>query len=321
MTRFAGRHSRIPNFFIVGAPKSGTSALFEHLGRHPDVFAPHLKEPMFFGSDLRFLGCRPPTVDEYLALFAGAGNVLRVGEASTSYLYSRLAPTEIREFNPDARIIIMLRDPVAVMHAFHGENVVKGVEPIRDFSAALDAETRRREGHDLPNRRGLREALYYRHIVDYATHVSRYFKTFGRERVRVIFFEDWVAATAQAFEETLAFLEIDPSFAPELGVVNPSRRVRNHRLHDLVTEPPVRLRGAARTALPARVRSALRYELLKLNTRTAAREPIDPALRVRLRAELTPGVEQLAAIVGRDLSAWTTQASSGDAPALLRAPE
>lgn len=297
--------SPIPNFFIVGAPKSGTSALFKHLGRHPQVFAPRLKEPMFFGSDLEFLNCRRPTLDEYLAHFADARDVERVGEASTTYLYSRLAPTEIREFNPDARIIVMLRDPVTVMHAWHGESVVKGVEPIRDFSAALDAEQRRRAGYDLPNRRGMRQGLYYRDIVDYGSHVSRYFDTFGRERVHVILFDDWAAATAKAFSATLAFLEIDPSFAPDLGVVNPSRRVRYHGLHDLVTEPPVFLLDAIRAGVPARARSALRYELLKLNTRTAPRDPMPPSLRESLRAELAPGIERLAEVIGRDLSAWT----------------
>ena len=303
----------IPDFFIVGAPKSGTSALFQHLGGHPQVFTPARKEPLFFGSDLEFLNCHRMTLDEYLAQFAAAGDATRSGEASTTYLYSRLAPMEILEFNPDARVIIMLRDPVAVMHAWHGEVVVRGAEPIRDFSAALDTEERRRAGYELPNRRGLRQGLYYRHIVQYADHVSRYFEVFGRERVHVILFEDWAAATARAFEETLRFLEIDPSFAPELGVVNPSSRVRYHRLHDLITEPPRVLRAAGRAAVPARVRRAIRYELLDLNIRTAAREPIDPTLREDLRAELTPEIERLAKVIDRDLSAWTTQTQSSPA--------
>ncbi|HKP21715.1 MAG TPA: sulfotransferase domain-containing protein [Thermoleophilaceae bacterium] len=298
----------VPNFFIVGAPKSGTSALFEHLSGHPEVFVPRLKEPMYFGSDLRFLNCRPPTADEYLALFADAENAVRVGEASTTYLYSRLAAAEIKKFNPDARIIIMLRDPVAVMHAWHGENLVKGVEPIRNFAFALEAEGRRRAGHDLPkNRRGLREGLYYRDIVEYDAHVRRYFEIFGPERVHVILFEDWAAATADAFEATLAFLEIDQSFKPSLGVVNPSRLIRSHRVHDLIADPPARLGRATRAVVPLRVRRAARYELLRLNTRTAQRAPIDPALKQRLRAELTPGIERLAALIDRDLSRWTAQ--------------
>jgi hypothetical protein len=309
--------SPIPDFFIVGAPKSGTSALFEHLGRHPQVFVPRMKEPMFFGSDLQFLNCRRPTIEEYLAHFADAGAALRIGDGSTTYLYSRLAPAEIREFNRDARIIIMLRDPVAVMHAWHGETVAKGNEPIHDFSAALEAEKRRRMGRDLPNRRGLREGLYYRHIVDFADHVERYFETFGRERVHVIVFDDWVSATPEVYRETLQFLEIDPSFLPALEVVNPSKRVRSHRFHDLVTEPPFPLQRGIRALLPARLRGAMRYYLLKANTRAAPREAADPALMAELRSEFAPQIERLSALIERDLSAWT---QPGEVPAVVHAP-
>ncbi|NLF38083.1 sulfotransferase, partial [bacterium] len=102
---------RLPDFFIVGAPKSGTTALHAYLGRHPSIFVPARKEPHFFGSDIvspAFVRDR----DAYLSLFAGATTEARVGEASIWYLYSKRAAREIKEFNPDARIIIMLRNPV-----------------------------------------------------------------------------------------------------------------------------------------------------------------------------------------------------------------
>lgn len=299
--------SRKPEFFIVGAPKAGTSALFEHLGQHPRVFFPRLKEPMYFGSDLEFLNCSRRTLEDYRALFADADHAARIGEASTTYLYSQRAPAEIRDFNPQARIIIMLRDPVAVMHAWHGECLATGVEPIRDFRAALEAEQRRRAGRDLPNRRGVRQALYYREIVRFADHVSRYLDTFGRERVHVILFEDWVSATSEVCRQTLEFLEVDPPFVPDLGVVNPSKRVRSHRLHDLVAQPPSAVERTARFLLPARLRRGLRHELLRLNRHAAPREPMDPALAAELRAELAPGIQRLASLIGRDLNTWTAQ--------------
>ena len=321
--------SHKPDFFIVGAPKSGTSALFAHLGQHPQVFVCPVKEPLFFGSDLEYLNCGRRTLDEYLALFADAGDALRIGEASTTYLYSRLAPVEIRDFNPDARIIIMLRDPVAVMHAWHGENVANGGEPIRSFSAALDAEERRHAGRDLPNRRTVREGLYYREIVDFAHHVARYLEVFGRERVHVILFDDWVASSSSVCTQTLEFLQVDPPLVGDLGVVNPSKCIRSHRLHDLVAEPPVALQRAARAVLPPRIRQGLRHELLRLNRYAAPRDPMDPALVAQLRMELAPGIERLAALIDRDLSAWTAEAADrhedpvvpeGDDAASARAP-
>ena len=261
---------------------------------------------MYFGSDLELLNCSRRTLADYLELFAGApDDVLRIGEASTTYLYSRLAPGEIRAFNPDARIIIMLRDPVAVMHAWHGENLANGVEPIRDFAAALAAEERRRAGRDLPNRRGIRQALYYRDIVDFAAHVGRYVEVFGTRRVHVILFDDWVADAPAVCRQALGFLGVDPPAVPDLGVVNPSKRVRSHRAHDFVAEPPAAVQRAARTLLPPRLRRGLRHELLRLNRHAAPRDPMDAELAAKLRAELAPGVRRLATLIDRDLSAWT----------------
>src|SRR5579872_3244504 len=98
---------RKPDFFIVGAPRCGTTAMFDYLGKHPEIFGAALKEPHFFGSDIAYP--RRPTLERYLSYFVGANGEKRVGEASTSYLFSKLAAAEIKEFSPSSRIIIMLR--------------------------------------------------------------------------------------------------------------------------------------------------------------------------------------------------------------------
>ena len=290
-----------PDFFIVGAPRSGTSALFEHLGSHPQIFVPRVKEPMVFGADQDFFYDRRMSLDEYITLFADAGDAVRIGEASTTYLYSETAASEIREFNPDARIIIMLRDPVAVMHAQHSISVWKGFEPIRDFATALDAQDQRREQGLPPERPG----PYYRDIVDFVDDVSRYFEVFGRDRVHVIVFEDWIGDVARAYRDTLEFLEVDPTFAPSFRTVNPNRRVRSDRLHDFIREPPATLQHIAHALIPAALRRRVQKKLFELNTRVVSREPLDPAIRVRLIAEFVPEIERLGKLIGRDLSAWT----------------
>lgn len=303
---------RKPDFFIVGAPRSGTTALFDHLGAHPQIFVPRVKEPMFFGADQDFLFQleRRMSPDEYLALFADAGDAVRVGEASTTYLYSRTAATEIREFNPEARIIIMLRDPIAVMHAQHSISVWKGHEPIDDFRAALQAQDRERAESGGSARGSRGHGAYYRDIVDYANHMERFFDTFGRERVHLILFEDWATEPSRVYEETLEFLGVDRSFVPELGVANPNRRVRSARLHRLIGNPPSALQRTARAFVPASVQRKVRRVLVRLNTRVAPREPLDPLLVTSLRAELTPEIERLSALIGRDVSAWAAAESS-----------
>ena len=312
-----GDLSRRPDFYIVGAPKCGTTALFRHLGRHPDIFVPALKEPQFFGDDLHWLNATRFTVEQYLSLFGGAGETQCVGEGSTTYLQSESAPTEIKAFTPDARIIIMLREPVAVMHAYHGEMVAGGFEPIGDFAAALEAEADRREGRRLPKATGgIRECLYYRRVTSFAAQVERYYAVFGRARVRVILFDDWVKDADQVYAETLTFLGVDPSFAPSLTRENPSRRTRSASIQRFLAEPPEYLRRVVRV-IPQRTRARVVRTGLRLNTTQGNRAPIAPELHGRLVAEAADDVERLEKLLGRDLSAWrkAPEEAVGPAPA------
>src|SRR5689334_21545764 len=113
--------ARAPDFFIVGHAKSGTTALYEMLRRHPEIYMPELKEPWFFATDMRprfhprRAGVPPQTLEEYMALFAGAGEGQRIGEASSSYLWSRTAAAGIAAVRPEARIIAILREPASFL--------------------------------------------------------------------------------------------------------------------------------------------------------------------------------------------------------------
>ena len=109
-----------PDFFIVGAPKCGTTALYEYLRQHPAVFMPFHKEPLFFGDDLTRRYGRL-TLHDYMRLFKDAKPGQRVGEASAWYLYSRSAAAEIKAYAPDAQIIVMVRNPVDMMYAEHSQ--------------------------------------------------------------------------------------------------------------------------------------------------------------------------------------------------------
>ena len=131
-----------PNFFIVGAAKCGTTSLYRYLRQHPDVFMPEQKEPNFFGSDLSY---RFPRISQarYLSCFAKAKGETRIGEATTIYLYSEKAAEEIKAFSPEAKIIIMLRNPVDVLYSYHSQQLYSGNEDIPDFEEALRAEVDR----------------------------------------------------------------------------------------------------------------------------------------------------------------------------------
>ena len=292
-----------PDFFIVGAFKAGTTALYEYLRLHPQVFMPFLKEPHFFGDDLtRHYGRM--SLGEYLALFRDARPGQRVGEASTWYLYSSSAAREIAGFSPKARIIVMLRNPVDVMHAQHSQLLFRGDEDLADFGQALDAEPARRRGERLRPPPVRPETLFYRHSVQFSAQLERYFQVFGQERVHVILFDDFVSDTVTVFRGVLEFLDIDAGFRPQFKVHNENKRVRNATIQRLVYGPPGPLLGAARRLRRFPLMHRLRDSVLQLNSSAQRRQPMDPDLRDRLITEFEPEFERLSSLIRRDLSRW-----------------
>ncbi len=139
---------RKPDFFIVGAPKCGTTTLYAYLSGHPEVFMPAVKEPNYFLEGPAQLGLDEPS---YLALFRDAGSADRAGEATPMYLYCESSPAKIKAFNPDAQIIIMLRNPVDFMFSLHNHQLqAMHGEDLPRFEEALAAEPERRQGRALP---------------------------------------------------------------------------------------------------------------------------------------------------------------------------
>lgn len=308
--RPAAEESRpTPNLFIVGAPKAGTTALASYLDQHPDIFVAG-KELSYFGSDLVFGtedgGRWRLAYEPYLRWFADHGQARFRTDRSVFYLYSSLAAGEIHAFDPDARIVVMLRNPVDQMHSQHSEMVFQGEEDLTSFAVALDAEDERRRGGRVPPACRKVFGLLYRDIARYTDQVERYLSLFGPGQVRVLLYDDLVADAAATYGGVLEFLDVAPDHRPDLGVVNANKVVRSPKLRDLLRHAPPGLRRLGRVAVrDEHARAALRRRLHTMNTKGAARPPMDGALRARLVEEFTPEVRRLEALVQRDLGAWT----------------
>lgn len=305
-------NARRPDFYIVGAPKSGTTAMYAYLRQHPDLFLPARKELRYFGADLEIRDRVPLTEEEYLAHFAAAERRHVIGTAYVWYLYSSLAAREIAAFTPDARIIVMLRNPTEMLHALHGEHLSNGNEAIADFTAALDAEPDRRAGLRIPPHAHLVQGLWYSTVPRYTEQLQRYVDAFGRERLHVIVFDDFVADPAAAYHGVLRFLGVRDDARPAaFDVVNASKRTRSERLRHFLARPPEPLRALIRHSVPRGVRRGLHERAKRLNVTTAPRDPMPAATRERLRLAFVDEVERLSAFLGRDLSHW----SAADEPA------
>lgn len=295
-----------PDFLIVGAPRCGTTAMYGYLRRHPQVFMPDHKEPLYFGSDLNHLHGRL-TEDEYRQLFRGAGPGQRRGEASTWYLYSTTAAAEMRDFIPAVRLIVMLRNPVDVMYSLHREMLFHRAETIEDFEEALRAEPERMNGRRIAARVRRVEALRYRDAVRFADQLERYLAVFPREQIKVLLYDDLRVDPATVYEDTLKFLEVDPSFRPTFEPANESKRPRSGVLQDIVIHPPAAVRQLIPRLRRYPVAHRLRSTILSLNSKKTERAPMDDQLRQRLERELAPEVARLGELIGRDLGHWSPQ--------------
>jgi hypothetical protein len=301
----------IPNFFIVGAPKGGTTALNQYLSSHSDVFI-STKEMHHFGSDLKF-GPQFYRRDlkAYLAEFEGWDGQTRVGETSVWYLYSQRAAAEIKAFNPEARIIIMLREPVATLYSLYHQFSCDGNEHLRTFEEALAAEDDRRAGRRIARQSYFPQGLVYRSITRYTDQVKRFFDAFGRERVHVIIYDDFAADTPGVYRKTLDFLGVCPSRVDskiDFGVINGNQMAKSPALRAILQDPLVRGTAIAlRSRLPKPVFAVIQKAGLKLssfNVRAKKRLELAPELQCSLRREFAPEVERLSDLLGRDLTHW-----------------
>ena len=303
---------RTPDLFIVGAPKSGTTSLYEYLKGHPDVFMSVVKEPCYFARDL--------AVDEsgnflvygrdeklYQDLFEDAGSAKRAGEGSTRYLYSLDAPSLIRAAQPNAFVIAMLRNPVDMIQSLHAHKVAAGTEDEPDFEKALALEADRHAGRDIPKHSNPKLATY-RDRAMFAEQLQHWFDAFGREKVHVGILEDMIRDPAAEFRKVLEFLEVDPDWRPETFAVHNAahgarsmvlRRVINGRIVQWVAWKGVpRLVGSTRAR-----RLAQMFRESSVSRRKIQREQIPAPLRRQLEQDFAADVARLSEMLGRDMAA------------------
>ena len=252
------------------------------------------KELYFFDSDLWAPPEWAPTLEQYLANFSSAGDRQKViGEATPSYLCSKHAPTEIKSFSPEARIIIMLRNPLDVMYSLHAQALRYGTEPIMSFELALEAD----------KRRGGRESLGYWKFTDFPDQVKRYFNLFGRERVHIIIFDDLKKDLGSVCQGTLHFLDVSPHLAPISGAKNANLDIRIAGLQRILAQPPRILKIISRV-LPKQLRIDISRSLSGWNLVERPRPSMHHELKKRLQREFEPKIQELSNLLERDLSGW-----------------
>ncbi|MGH2855776.1 MAG: sulfotransferase family protein [Solirubrobacteraceae bacterium] len=305
---------RVPDFFLVGHPKCGTTALYDMLAEHPQVFTPELREPAFFAGELPREDHRttlPASLDEYRSLFADAAPGQLVGERSAMYLWSATAAGRIAAAQPAARIVAILREPASFLRSLHLQNLQSRYETETDLRLALELEDARRRGERIPRGCKRPQALLYSEYVRFVEQLRRFHAVFAPEQVLVLIYDDYRADNEATVRRVLGFVGAEEGVPIAPTEANTTVRIRSQQLDELVHSVSVG-RGPVSHAVKASVKALtprpLRRRALKAVQRRlilAPPPPIDDRLMLELRRRYQPEVVALSEYVGRDLvSLW-----------------
>ena len=286
-----------PNFFIIGAPKCGTTSLASWLSEHPEIYFSPTKEPHYFNTDhRRFLN----SLQGYEQLFAGATAQHRaVGEASVWYMYSVTAVTNILDYANEAKFVVMLRNPIEMAPSLHEELVFTGREDVKDFAEAWRLQDVRRNGQKLPPMVWEPKYVQYGDLCSLGLQLDRVFQLVPKDRVKVILLEEMAVDPSGVYRSVLEFLGVNDDQRTRFAVHNVAKRRR--------------WGGLLRLAwLSVTVKSILGIEsgigLWKLidrwNCVDRKRNLVDPGMRAVLREYFKPDIERLQTLIGRDLRHW-----------------
>ena len=298
-----------PNFFIVGAPKCGTTALYEYLRPHPQIFLPRLKEPHFFAKDL---GTYPAvkTPEAYAALFADAtARHLRVGEASVYYLAlvdgdsqhprvqsRRQAHRHVPEPGRHGLLV-----PLAIALRVTGER-----PRLRDrLALARPAPARDWTCRAAPVAGFL---LQYEDMGRFGTQARRLLATFPAAQVKIILFDDFSATPQLVYDEIIDFLELPHDGRAQFPRINENKRARMAWLRKLMVNPPYKARSAYRSfkqAVGGKHLDATKQWLIDRITVRERRPPLSPEFRAELVETFREEVALLSQLLNRDLSHWS----------------
>jgi len=299
----------LPNFFVIGAPRCGTSSLFDGIRQHPEIFMSPVKEPWYFSIGVRdepFRG--PKDIDfnlylsrsEYEELFSGVGDEAVVGEASTDYLYSDSALEALRQEFPNAKLVVILRNPADRAYSQYIQHVSQMREPCHCFWEAIELEEERKKEDWC-------HYWFYRSLGFYGRQLSRYRQHFDADQIKVFLLEDLLASPDELYRELFDFLGVDSSFSPDLqeDARNASSLPKSRWMHDALTQPSA-IRALVRRTTPRHLRvAAIKW----IGARRKTVKP--PGLALEDRERLIDGyrddIELLESLVDRNFSQWLGQ--------------
>ncbi len=291
-----------PNFFIVGAAKAGTTSLYSYLRQHPEIFMPEdVKEPHYFAQvrPTRAQRYASPVFvsdrDSYLRLFREARGRRAIGEASPSYLWCEEAPARIKAAVPEARIIVMLRDPIERAYSHYLMDFREGMQHLPFFEALKEDWHRAEKGWAVSN--------LYVELGCYAPQIDRYLRLFGEDRVHILFHDDLrrlAAGDRRVLADVLRFLDVDVAALERIDttrIENGFAAPRSEWARRIAGAPWARWIG--NTFLPHNIGVGIFNRFFV--RQSVPPPPMDPRARAWLTELLEPEIRAVETLLGRHL--------------------
>lgn len=292
-----------PNFFIVGAPKCGTTALSEYLRNHPNIFMSVPKEPHYFSTDMKPY-CFSNTLEEYLSLFSESKSEhIAIGEASVLYLYSKDAIKNIFTFDQNARIIVMLRNPIDYIYSFHSQLVLNCDETEIDFQKAWHLKESRKKGENINKNHRIPKLLYYDEVAKLGSQVNRLLAYFPQNQVHFILMDDFQKNTLDEYKKVLKFLNIPYDGRNHFPRINENKTLRSVKIAKLKRSNIFKFLRKLKSQLGLSKLPLLGW-LYNWNKIKTKRKPLDANFRNELLATFLPEIEKLEELLKTDLSHW-----------------
>lgn len=296
-----------PNFFIVGAGGCGTTALYKYLQLHPNIFITTPKEPNYFATDIPEMRVFTQ-LEKYLELYeACRPEQIAIGEASVWYFNSSVALSNIYQFNPDAKIIVMIRNPIDRMYSsYYGQRNIIFNEDQDSFEQAWRLQEVRKQGKMLPKNCRVPRLLQYGQIGKLSEQFEQLYSIFPPEQIKVIIFDDFITHTQSIYQETLAFLGVTNDNRIDFKQHNSKNKIyKIQSLSKLTQHPPQFLSKLLNRWKWIRdIKNTTIDQVNEWNSIGIERPPLSENFHRELKAFFQDDVTKISKLLGRDLTHW-----------------
>ena len=294
-----------PNFFIIGGPKCGTTSIYQYLRKHPNIFMPEIKGPHYYATDLG--DYRPiKSYRDYLKLFDRVNNNHKaVGEASALYLFSRDAAKSLHNSYLDAKIIILIRNPIEVARSWHNEVIWGFKEKIKNFNEAIRISHHENYKKQFANEPAP-QIFNYSQIAMFGEQIEQYYKYFSKSQILIINFDDFLSNTRKVHDSILRFLGVEKDKIVTYKVYNSYKIYRSVLIQKFITHPPrllVRFLNQFKRIFGISRLNIFKF-ILEVNKKNIKKLDIDEQVKTILKENYKDDIKKLSRIISKDLGHW-----------------